>query len=256
VLFVRIGAYKAGKILSSNARHLAMYGKEDPKSPFKIGGKPKKPVAWFLASTLSRGLNITSRPKDEIERERVEAVERLTTRLPMPEESTLKRLGEFIDGLFKNRKEPKIPAQLPVPAAKSCLERAARRGGALVALELYGQEAMIDRLLREQEVLNTTAQELEREEEEYHKETLRLELLEPSEVQRPCYYLEKHHITQEARRINYAKIMQIQDMLRYETSQLADTFRNAMKDTQARKAKVLPILGSDGKIRMATIHSE
>jgi len=225
-----------------------MYGRQDPLSPIKFACTTKTAETWFLASSLSRGFSIPSRSQEDQRKEEEEAYIRLTTRTPMPSATMLDRLGKFIDDQFVNKQPITHIGNLPVPGTKACVEQSAAKGGALIALKLYGDEARINDIVTRIEANNDRLRQLRNA--KYFSEDSDGDDIDDDGM--TAIYNENSLLRGEAWELTNNLTNPDYPLVE---SKLSDTFLRAVADKTKRHCKLLPIVGSDGKIRIATIHT-
>jgi len=163
-----------------------------------------------------------------VEREITAAEARLTTHNPLPARDVMVRLGRFIDGLFQNKKAPRMVGTLPVPGDKSCLERPRAEGGAMIALERYSSAKEMDELLEDitdDMILSQPQSAIYRDE--------------------PAAYYYQRALN------NMAKIDAIE-----KADTLEKRFQRAVDDGKRQRiCRIHGIIETTGKARIVTIHS-
>jgi hypothetical protein len=251
-----VGVGNYFKALSQATRELAIHGRQEGRHTTGIRSKSR--LAFFLASTLSRAATLPPPPKEEIHRLVLEAIDRITTPSPMPTPDVLERLGEFIKRVIKPHKNPDRFV-LPVPHGKGCYERPGRQGGATY---VYKEHATL-----------TTDEELalimEEESESLRQRALRLghswadvELNSDAELHRAVWHQElryqhggvfvgEEYATTPWSGPHYAG----RKVTGRRRRTLAQMFYASNTSAPGKnKARALPIIQRDGKIRVATLH--
>jgi hypothetical protein len=201
----------------------------------------KTHYALFLASTLARGCIVQRPTEQEIQEEVTNARARLSEERPMPSNKILEALGRFIDRLMSGKKHRR-PRTLPLPSTKACYERSCRAGGATVVLKKHKRvpsavleaEAM---LIAEQNILELPGLPWYVDGTDYNDLTPQWED-SPELVEAKIAAAESVFTTPEPRDRTIAE--------RFSAAVFEGKFN--------RKAKILPIVQPDAKIRIATLH--
>jgi hypothetical protein len=238
--FFHEGVYRTGKELSAKAREDAILGTNHIK--FKRG---KKVMNLFLASTLSRAL-IVKQSKDVLQAEVEDAIARITTAEEPVSKRLLRQLRRFVRDETRGVKRTAL-IPLALPQKKSCYERPAGKGGALLeSYERYGRLGLTDEWL-----LHAKARD------EYATRKMRDRGLLLHLNQKPvtigeqtvkkifmAYYSDNNP--------SYLKSLPRAPAV----CSPAEAFRKALKDSRRQTfCKICPVVQPDGKIRVATLHS-
>jgi hypothetical protein len=96
----------------------------------RLRNRGKEPKALFLASTLSRALELPRPTKDKVESEVKAARERLEAPSPLPEMALMNELAEFIRKVVKESNMRETERSIPLPGSTACLEQGRKAGGA------------------------------------------------------------------------------------------------------------------------------
>jgi hypothetical protein len=234
-----LGVFRYAKELSAKAREEAVLG--TTQIHLKRG---KDRFDLFLASTFSRAL-IVSQPKEVIQIEVTEAIQRITTSEPAVSKRLLRHLSRFVKTKVQQVKRTS-PIMLALPQNKSCYERPAGKGGAMLeAYERYGRLGLTDEWL-----LHAKARE------RYAVEKIRdrgLLLHLNRQVDIGAQTMKKIFMSYYSdNNPRYLKSLPRAPAV----CGVGDAFLKALKDSRRQTfCKVCPILQPDGKVRVATLHT-
>jgi hypothetical protein len=238
--FFHLGVYRAGKEFSTSAREDAILGTK--KIRFTRG---KRRFHLFLASTLSRAL-IAKQSREVVQGEVEDAIQRITTAELPVSRRLLRRLRHFVKTKVLEVKRTS-PVTLSLPQHKSCYERSAAKGGALLeSYERYGRMGLTDEWLIHSKARTEYAVQkmrdrglllhLDQKDATIGSQTVKKIFM--------AYYSDNNP--------QYVKDLPHAPMV----CAPGTAFEKALKDVRRQTfCKICPIEQPDGKVRVATLHT-
>jgi len=243
---------------------------------YKVPGllnRGKDPKDLFLASTISRAVQMPKPSKEEYEHEVQSAIARLTTPSPLPDQQTLNHLSEYVRRQLRNAKFRLEDRQIPLPGNSSCFEQSQRNGGSAHVFTLHRQYSDTERALMIEEKATTMAAErfLEKVEGSIKrwatKEEFQLEFDRSYRGKTADQMIQAERESQR-RALGYDNdnlllLPSIIKNCRFRSRltaprrrNAAEHFRKVLEDAKNRRlARLNVIVGPDGKMRVATTHT-
>jgi len=253
-----LGTRVAAKRFSNLARERALLTDNHRHNKMKCCGISRDRL--FLASSLSRGVNVRAPPGHEVLEEKEAAIRRLSAPRQLPPPEVLQDLKEFIRSTFEAKRAPKRYKGLPLPNGKACLELPSNKGGSQIAMTLYGQEEDVP--ARAQEIMAR----MEQCKEEFIAQEGFWDYYTVSNCEdwgTAALWFEYLELEQELANMTVIDIQpkaqephQSEMKFRFALP-VEDAFRRAVADKSdiTKTARVFTLITPEGKIRVPTMHA-
>lgn len=245
------GIQVVGKELSDFAREQAIH---TPRDVTSLRGK--LPEHIFIASTLARGLIVPKPTKEAVQLATLQGLDRICEESPLPSLEVMDAIRAFVKSLKLKNKSDKVT--LPTPSTKACYEQSSRQGGAscilnsdLAIKDEWVMQAEEDaylesRIERDVKDPNASWEGDHRHFDEYmnsEDHNIQMQVAESIGNSLMSRYIDENGF--------YIPIENRPNRRTYE-----ELFRYSTEEARFnRKAKILPIVQPDGKIRVATLHT-